>query len=193
MKKNRRSYNSIFKEEAVLLSYEKTNIGKLEKELGLYTGAIYNWKRAFETARNTNLKEDKDLKEGSKIQILEQKIERSELKYQFLKCALQYIAQGDEIIFRFMLENEKEYPIRLMCEAVNFNRHTYYTWKNQTISKKKTRKELIKKEIVIIFHNAKKRYGSPRIKVELQKLGYKVARKTIEIYMKELNLKCKIN
>ncbi|MGN7811797.1 IS3 family transposase [Flavobacterium sp. 22076] len=192
MKKQRRSYNKLFKEKAVQLSCEKKNIGKLEKELGLYPGAIYNWKIAFQKAQNANIEKDKPLKEGSKIQILELKIKRSELKYQFFKSALKYIDQGNEILFSFMLESEKEYPVRLMCEAVNFNRDTYYTWKNQTISNKKTRKKLIKKEIVIIFHNAKRRYGTPRIKVELQNLGYKVARKTIKKYMKELNLECKV-
>jgi transposase-like protein len=107
MKKQRRSYNRLFKEKAVQLSYEKKNIRKLEKELGLYSGAIYNWKIAFQKAQNANLEKDKTLKEGSKIQILEHKIKRADLKYQFLKSTLKYIAQGNEILFRFMLEAKK--------------------------------------------------------------------------------------
>jgi transposase-like protein len=192
MKKQRRSYSSFLKEKAIQLSYEKKNIGKLEKELGLYSGAIYNWKKALKKPQIIELKRDTLLSEGSKIQILEQKIKRSELKYQFLKSALEYITQGNDALFAFMLESKKKYPIRLMCEAVNFNRHTYYTWKNQPISKREARSKLIKKEVAIIFHNAKRRYGSPRIKAELEKLGYRVSRATIQKYMKELNLECKV-
>lgn len=60
------------------------------------------------------------------------------------------------------------------------------------ITKTQKRKILLQKEITKIFFAFKRRYGSPRITIELQKLGYQISRTTVNKYMSELGLSNKV-
>ncbi|EIA08614.1 integrase, catalytic region [Flavobacterium frigoris PS1] len=70
---------------------------------------------------------------------------------------------------------------------------SYYRWKKQAITTRQQLKITIKEQITLIYFAAKQRYGSPRITLELQYLGYKVSRITVAKYMKELGLRSKLS
>ena len=70
---------------------------------------------------------------------------------------------------------------------------SYYRWKKQAITARQQLKITIKEQITLIYFGAKQRYGSPRITLELQYLGYKVSRITVAKYMKELGLRSKLS
>ncbi|KUJ62477.1 hypothetical protein AR687_08475 [Flavobacteriaceae bacterium CRH] len=165
MKGNRKEYDFAFKEKAVLLSYERNSLTILEKELGLYSGALRIWRyeyKKFDVGGLANNYVKSNLK-VQKIQALEKKIRKSNLKFEILKNAGEYVNQGTPIIFYFIGGNEKRYSIRMMCEVLGVNRRTYYSWKNQVVTKTQERKILIQKEISSIFFACKHRYGSQRI------------------------------
>jgi hypothetical protein len=69
--------------------------------------------------------------------------------------------------------NEKIFPIEKMCKVLH--QRSYYQWKSQSVSDRKT-KDLLKK--TSIYFESKQRYGSPRMTVELV-LGSKVSRNYI--------------
>ncbi|KUJ59551.1 hypothetical protein AR687_22675 [Flavobacteriaceae bacterium CRH] len=190
MKGNRKEYDFAFKEKAVLLSYERKSLILLEKELGLYSGALTIWRQEYKKFDVGGLVNNyvKSNLEIQKIQALEKKIRKSDLKFEILKNAGEYLNQGAPIIFYFIEENEKRYSIRMMCEVLDVNRRTYYGWKNQFVTKTQERKILIRKEISSIFFTCKRRYGSQRITIELQNSGYKISCSTVKKYMKELGL-----
>jgi transposase len=48
MKKNIKIYDRIFKEKAVQLSYERTNIAGLARELEVTAPQLYKWKKEYE-------------------------------------------------------------------------------------------------------------------------------------------------
>jgi transposase-like protein len=190
MKGTRKDYDFAFKEKAVLLSYKGKCLVKLEKELGLYRGALTIWRHEYrkfdiEGLGNTYLKSNI---ERQKISELGKKIKKSDLKFEILKNAGQYLNRESPMIFYFIAGNEKLYSIRMMCEVLAVNRSTYHGWKNQFVSRTQERKDLIKKEIITIFFACKKRYGCQRITVELQNLGYQISCSTVNKYMKELGL-----
>jgi len=196
MKRTRKKYDFAFKEKAVLLSYEsKLSLAKLEKELNLYTAALSTWRREYEKFNNEDFSENGYLKlnlERQKIQELERKTNKSNLKFEILKNAEKHHKQGRLMVFYFMADNEKKYSIRLMCEVLDINRGTYRKWKNGFITETQKRKILIQKEITTVFFAFKKRYGCPRIAVELRNLGYQISSTTVHKHMKELGLFSKV-
>lgn len=194
MKESRKKYDFAFKEKAVLLSNERKCFSKLERELDIYIGALSNWRKSKKytsESKQTNISLISNLKK-QKIHDLERKIKKSDLKFEILKNAGEYLYQERTIIFFFILKHEKTYSIRLMCEALGISRNSYQVWKNQPMSETKKRKLIIQQEIVSIFAASKQRYGRERIKVELQILGYQLCCITINKYMKELGLSAKV-
>ncbi|WP_445908714.1 IS3 family transposase [Yeosuana sp.] len=55
------------------------------------------------------------------------------------------------------------------------------------------RRNTINERISLIYFESKQRYGSPRITLELQSLGYKISRITVAKYMKQLGLRSKLS
>ncbi|WP_035743999.1 transposase, partial [Flavobacterium suncheonense] len=45
MKEPRKTYNRVFKEQAVQLSHERNNISELARELGITAVLLYKWRK----------------------------------------------------------------------------------------------------------------------------------------------------
>ena len=74
--------------------------------------------------------------------------------------------------------NKHTYSISAMCKLLNISRSLiYYKRKNKRIDKD------LEEKIIKIFKESKNNYGSRKIKVELQKLGYQVSLRRIRKYM----------
>ena len=97
------------------------------------------------------------------------------------------------MIYSFIRSNEQLFPIEKMCKVLQVSSGSYYRWKKQAITARQQLKIAIKEQITLIYFGAKQRYGSPRITLELQYLGYKVSRITVAKYMKELGLRSKLS
>ena len=80
------------------------------------------------------------------------------------------------MIYSFIINNEKIFPIEKMCKVLLAGQRSYYQWKSGSVSDKKQRVELIKEKIDSIYFDSKQRYGSPRIAVQLPFLGCKTSR-----------------
>jgi len=195
MKEKRKKYDPLFKEEVVLLSYEKNYIKKLEKEFSLCRGALSRWRQEHEKFGSVNFSPSYFLKlslEDQKIRHLKKKIKKTDLKFEILKNATPYLSQGKPMIFQFIKNNEKIYSIKEMCIVLAVGNTTYLKWKDQFISETRKKKIVMQEKIISSFYANKQRYGSARITVELQNLGYKIANSTVKKYMKELGLQSKV-
>jgi hypothetical protein len=62
-----------------------------------------------------------------------------------------------------------------MCKVLEVGSCGYYKCKNKTFSNRNVRKQ----QITSIYFTSKQRYGSPRITVELNVLGYRISRITV--------------
>ena len=58
-----------------------------------------------------------------------------------------------------------------MCHWLNVSRSGYYRWRGRKPSQRAIKRELVRCAVVDIYHQFKKRYGAPRITVELNALG----------------------
>lgn len=80
-----------------------------------------------------------------------------------------------------------------MCKVLEISNSSYYKWKKQVVSERQKRVILIKEAITSIYFTAKQRYGSPRITLELENMGYQISRITVAKYMKQLGLYSKLS
>lgn len=93
----------------------------------------------------------------------------------------------------FIKNNEKYFPIEKMCKVLELSSGSYYKWKTKSISDRIQRQIFIKQKITSIYFASKQRYGSPRITIELNILGFKTSRITVAKYMKQLGLQSKLS
>lgn len=90
------------------------------------------------------------------------------------------------MIYTFIRNNEKLFPIKKMCEVLQVGQRSYYPWKSQSITNRKQNSELVKEKITYIYFTSKQRYGSPRIMTELASLSNKTLRFTVGKDMNQL-------
>lgn len=64
-----------------------------------------------------------------------------------------------------------KFPVEKMCKVMRVSSSGYYKWTCKTPSKCEERRQMLTKEIKTIYEKSKRRYGSPRITVELNKKG----------------------
>ena len=95
--------------------------------------------------------------------------------------------------YTFIKNHEYLFPIEKMCQVLEVGSSGYFKWKNKPISNRILRKSEIKQQITSIYFTSKQRYGSPRITIELNALGYRISRITVAKYMKELGLRSKLS
>ncbi|MGH1451358.1 MAG: hypothetical protein ACRBBM_18290 [Pseudomonadaceae bacterium] len=65
-----------------------------------------------------------------------------------------------------------QYPVTLMCRALNVSRSGFYKWHNRKPSARQLRREQIEGKVVELFAEYKARYGAPRLAHELKDAGW---------------------
>jgi hypothetical protein len=72
-----------------------------------------------------------------------------------------------------------------MCRVFKVSRSGYYSWVRRKPSLLARNQELIGKEIEVVYHKSKGRYGSPKIAKELKSIGLSVSRQRVAGIMKK--------
>ena len=62
-----------------------------------------------------------------------------------------------------------------MCKALEVSKNAFYNWLKDRQSERRSFRKVLRYEIQKIY-NLNQSYGSPRITIELEKMGYKVSR-----------------
>jgi len=75
-----------------------------------------------------------------------------------------------------------------MCQLLKVSRSGYYQWIKYPDSQRKIEDRDLKQKIVIIYHNSRRTYGSPRIHQTLLREGYHVSKKRVERLMREAGI-----
>lgn len=75
-----------------------------------------------------------------------------------------------------------------MCKVMKVSKSGYYHWLKRPLSKRCTQNQVLSLTIETIFENSFRSYGSPRIKRELEKLGYDVSRPRVARIMRSKDL-----
>lgn len=91
--------------------------------------------------------------------------------------------------FEFIGKHRSEFPVKKMCEVLEVSPSGFYKWSKHEPSQQELRKKEIQERIKYHFYDNKKCYGSPKITQMLLKEGYKISKRTVSNYMKELGLR----
>jgi putative transposase len=76
-----------------------------------------------------------------------------------------------------------------MCKVFRVNRSGYYHWRNRKPAERTLENERLKEQIAQVYQASKKRYGSPKITIELRLKGIKVSRPRVARIMKKEGIK----
>ena len=87
--------------------------------------------------------------------------------------------------FQFMQAHRREYPIALMCRALEVSESGYHAWNKREVSKRAQEDQVLAEQIEQIFQTNRGVYGSPRIHAELQEQGKRHGRKRIARLMQQ--------
>jgi putative transposase len=192
-----KKYERTFKENAVKLSYErgKGQTACIERELGITPSCLYRWRQDFEKFGTGSFCGTGYLKltpEQAIIANLEKKVKDSELTLEILKSGSKHVAQGKVMIKEFIENNKHKFSILKMCTVLEVSKTTYYRRKKQELSDTESRIILLKKEILSIYHEFKRTYGSIKITKELQRRGFKIQASQVAVYMRMLGMRKKV-
>jgi transposase len=133
MKQTCKIYDRAFKEKAVQLSYERHNISELARELGVTAPQLYKWRKEYEEYGQGSFPGNGKLKqtpEQEQIAELGRKLKDAELERDILKKSNWHLFQKRSMIYVFIKNNEKIFPIEKMCKVLQVGRRSYFQWKS---------------------------------------------------------------
>lgn len=93
--------------------------------------------------------------------------------------------------FRFIANQQSEFPVGLMCKLLKVARSSYYAYTASTLrepSKREQKNASLLEKIKVIFERSKRRYGSPRVHAELQRQGEKCSLGRVKRLMRQAGL-----
>lgn len=70
-----------------------------------------------------------------------------------------------------------KHSIRLLCKCMGIHHSVYYYHKNNKTNKYKEKNKQLDKEIMEVYTESKRRYGSPKIQKILASKGIKTSQK----------------
>lgn len=113
MKGKCKKYSRIFKESAVLVSYEKRTIKEFAEELGILPCILTRWRQEYQKFGAGSFPRSGYAKvhpEKKKSFELAKECKDSERRFEILKKGSPYLFKGKLIIYQFIYDNEKTYP-----------------------------------------------------------------------------------
>ena len=90
-----------------------------------------------------------------------------------------------------MDEHIKFYSVCLMSRMLSVSRAGYYKWKNGSISHREKRRKILKAAVKETYHLFRKRYGAPRLTIELNSMGISCSLNHVALLLRELGLKAR--
>lgn len=90
----------------------------------------------------------------------------------------------------FIVENLTNYPLKRMCDVLGVSRKCvrhFLRCKGKKVYNIEKEKKIVK--ILEVYHDSKGTYGAPKIHMILKREGVNISRKTIQKYMRELNIR----
>jgi len=84
-----------------------------------------------------------------------------------------------------------QYSIQDVCQALRVPRSSYYAWLGRRPGQREIANQRLRQELVQLFDQNRKLYGSPRLAVCLRKAGINCTRNRVARHMRALHLKAR--
>jgi len=96
------------------------------------------------------------------------------------------------VIYRFVRDHQKRFPVALMCQVLDVSRSGYYAWAHRPESARRRENRHLRAKIRVIHEESRRTYGSPRIFRALRAAGESCGRHRVARLMREDDLKAKV-
>lgn len=94
--------------------------------------------------------------------------------------------------YHFIEEHREQWPVRLLCDALDVSAAGYYAWRDRPASARQQRHDALLVEIQAIHAEVKARYGSPRVHAELAARGQDCCVNTVAKLMHDHDIRAKM-
>ena len=133
MSHNGNRYSEEFKRQLIDLHLSGKPVKELADEYGLVEQTIYKWKKLYAATIKVDENKTISLKEYNALQ---KKMRELEMENEILKKLQPYNIRQKTIteIVAFITKYQTMYPIKIMCQVLGINRHTYYKLANRVKS-----------------------------------------------------------
>ncbi|AYD46469.1 IS3 family transposase [Arachidicoccus soli] len=91
--------------------------------------------------------------------------------------------------YEFIKSNERNYSVIKMCKVLHISNSAYYRWRKCPDKDQSPASKALEQKVVEVYNRSHKRYGSPRIKAELNNNGLQISLKTVAKIMRRRGLK----
>jgi putative transposase len=95
------------------------------------------------------------------------------------------------VTYRFIEQHQGQWPVRLLCEALEVSPAGYYAWRSRPASAARRRRDALLVEARAIHAEVKGRYGSPRLHAELVARGRRCCVNTVARLMADNGMRAK--
>ena len=111
--------------------------------------------------------------------------------YQNINASVFSSIQEKELAVKLFLEKHSDYTIYEVCRAIQLNKGTYYNFIHNKVERKQNLiiDDKLKIEIKKIYEETQGRNGTQKIKIELEKWGFKTSKQKVSKLLKYLGLK----
>ena len=92
--------------------------------------------------------------------------------------------------YAFIERCEIDLPINHLCDLLHVSRSGFYDWRSRDDkpSQRKLTQDIIDKAVKVTFDAGKERYGAPRLTIDLNESGFKIALNTVAASLKRQDL-----
>jgi putative transposase len=80
----------------------------------------------------------------------------------------------------------------MMCRVLEVTRSGYYKWKKRLPNKRHQRREIVKASVLETYYQFKRRYGAPRITLELKAKGIACSHNHVACLLREAGLRARV-
>ena len=93
--------------------------------------------------------------------------------------------------FAFIADHQEQWPVRVMCDALDVSAAGYYAWRDRPPSFADQRRDALVVLIREVHADVKGRYGSPRVHAELAARGHDCCVNTVAKLMRDNAIRAK--
>lgn len=88
------------------------------------------------------------------------------------------------MIFAFIREHRRHYPVRVLCEVLGVSHGGFYAWLERPASAREVRRRELAEKVRVVHEKNRRVYGSPRVHRALVDAGESVCRNTVARVMR---------
>lgn len=178
-----------YKQEALRIVDGKEPVATVADDLGLARETLYRWVREYRANPSEAFRGNGNLtSQDEELRKLRQENARLKEERDIFKKSHHLLCKRVTLKYALIKKNRRQFRVSTMCRVLNASKGGFYAWLKRPESRRKQRDRGLCDKIASIFKANKKRYGAPRVHVELRKAGESCGRKRVARLMREANL-----